>query len=137
MAGRLLGLDYGRRRIGVAVCDELGITVTPVGFVPRTSDATAVEVLVRLAVEEKATGFVLGLPLHASGMAGQNAAWVEAFRERLAAATGLPVQLVDERYSSDEAAELLREQGVADPAAGRVDATAAAIILRRYLAGEH
>ena len=100
MGQRLLGLDYGRRRIGVAVCDELGISVSPVGFIPRETDAAAAEVVARLAAQEGAGGYVLGWPLHAGGEEGRNVDWVRGFKEALERVSGLPIHLVDERYSS-------------------------------------
>lgn len=133
---RLLALDYGRVRIGVAVCDELGITVTPRGFVPRTSDAAAAKVVAALAVREGVTGIVVGLPLHAHGDAGANVRWVRVFLAELAKVCALPVHEVDERYSSSEAEEALRAEDRWPAKPGEVDARAAAIILRRYLDGE-
>jgi len=133
---RLLGLDYGRVRIGVAVCDELGLTTTPIGFVPRTSDAAAAVVVAGLARREEATGIVIGLPLHAHGAAGGNVRWVRAFTAELAKHCALPVHEVDERYSSSEAEEALRAEGKWPALPGQVDARAAAIVLRRWLDGE-
>ncbi len=136
MNRRLMGLDYGRRRIGVAFCDELGISCTPYGFVSRTDDAPAARVIAALAAQKKAGGYVIGIPYHVSGDAGENVDWVEAFIATLAATSPLPVHRVDERYTSTEAEELLRERGNGPFAPGDVDAKAAALILQRYLAGE-
>ena len=105
---RLLGVDYGRVRIGIAVCDELGISITPIGFVPRSDDRSAAAVVAHLAAREEVVGLVIGLPLHAHGDAGANVRWVRAFTAHLAKVCALPIHEVDERYSSSEAEEALR-----------------------------
>jgi putative Holliday junction resolvase len=133
---RLLGIDYGRVRIGVAACDALGITANPIGFVPRTDDAQAATVVAALAKRERAEGIVIGLPLHVSGDAGENVAWVRAFIAALAAVCPLPVIEVDERYSTAEAENRLRERGRWPAKAGQIDAMSAAILLERHLNGE-
>lgn len=134
---RLMGIDYGRVRIGIAVCDELGITTRPLGFVPREkSDAKAAGIIAGLAKRERVEGLVIGLPLHANGEAGGNVRWVRDFLKELAKVCTLPVHEVDERYSSSEAEEALKEEGKWPAAAGQVDAKSAAILLRRWLDGE-
>jgi putative Holliday junction resolvase len=133
---RLIALDYGRARIGIAACDALGIAVTPLGFVARQSDAQAATVIAALARQERAEGVVIGLPLHASGAAGENVAWVRAFIAALARVCPLPVHEVDERYSTAEAEDLLRQRGEWPAKPGRLDAASAAVLLSRYLAGE-
>lgn len=130
---RLLGLDYGRARIGIAVCDALGISTRPIGFIPRTSDAQAAPLVAALARQEGVSGIVIGLPLHAHGAAGENVAWVRAFVAELRRHCALPIHETDERHSSQEAEEALRAAGDWPVAAGRIDAKAAAIILRRHL----
>lgn len=133
---RLLGVDYGRVRIGVAVCDELGISVRGLGFVPRTDDASAAKVVAALAAREGVTAIVIGLPLHAHGDAGGNVRWVRAFTAHLAKVCTLPIHEVDERYSSSEAEEQLRNEGKWPAKPGEVDARCAAILIRRWLDGE-
>ncbi|MBA3938249.1 MAG: Holliday junction resolvase RuvX [Planctomycetes bacterium] len=133
---RLLGVDYGRVRIGVATCDELGISTRPLGFVPRESDAKAAVIIAELARRERVAGVVIGLPLHANGDAGGNVRWVRDFLKELAKVCTLPVHEVDERYSSSEAEEALKEEGKWPATKGQVDAKSAAILLRRWLNGE-
>ena len=133
---RLLGVDYGRVRIGIATCDELGISTRPLGFVPRESDAKAAAIIAELARRERVTGVVIGLPLHANGDAGGNVRWVRDFLKELAKVCTLPVHEVDERYSSSEAEEALKEEGRWPATKGQVDAKSAAILLRRWLDGE-
>lgn len=134
--GRVLALDYGRVRIGVATCDELGIAVTPLGFVPRADDRSAAATIAGLARQQQAVALVVGLPLHAHGAAGDNVRWVRRFLVELARVCPLPVHEVDERYSSGEAEDALKAEGKWPPAPGAVDAKAAAIVLRRWLDGE-
>lgn len=133
---RLLGVDYGRARIGLAVSDALGLGAKPLGFVARTSDAQAATLVAAVAAHERVGGIILGLPINADGSHGGNARWVEQFRIHLAKATALPITLVDERYSSSEAEAELREAGAWPAKPGALDAQAAAIVLRRHLAGE-
>lgn len=133
---RLLGVDYGRVRIGIAVSDALGLGAKPLGFVKRQSDAQAAGLVAALAAKERVGGIVIGLPINADGSHGGNARWVQQFQALLAKQTQLPITLVDERYSSSEAEEELRQAGKWPCEAGWLDAQAAAIVLRRHLAGE-
>jgi putative holliday junction resolvase len=133
---RLIGIDYGRKRIGLAVSDELGIATRGIGFVPREDDRQAAAVVAEVARREGAAAIVVGLPLHAHGAVGANVRWVRAFTAELAKLIDLPIHEVDERYSSSEAEEQLRAEGKWPAAPGLADARAAAIVLRRYLDGE-
>jgi putative Holliday junction resolvase len=133
---KLLAVDYGRVRLGLATGDTLGIALTLIGFIRRENDAQAAQVVAQVARQHGCEGLLIGLPLHANGQRGANVAWVEAFKVELAKHCPLPVAEVDERYSSLEAEDLLRERGEWPPKAGRTDAAAAAVLLRRYQAGE-
>ncbi len=133
---RLLGVDYGRVRIGLAVCDELGIATRAIGYVRREDDRQAAVLVAAVAKRESADGIVIGLPLHAHGAEGGNVRWVRDFCAELAKVCALPVYEVDERYSSAEAEEQLRAEGPWPAQFGAVDARCAAILLRRYLDGE-
>ena len=133
---RLMAIDYGRVRLGIAVCDDLGIATRPLGFIRRETDAQAAKVLAGLAERERIEAFVIGLPLHANGQAGGNVRWVRDFMVQLKKCSALPIHEVDERYSSGEAEEALRSEGKWPAEPGQVDAKAAAILLRRYLDGE-
>ena len=133
---KLLAVDYGRVRVGLATGDPMGISLTLIGFVRRENDAQAATVVAQVAAQHGCQGILVGLPLHANGAAGANVAWVKAFRAELAKVCTLPVADVDERYSSSDAEELLRERGEWPAKPGRSDAAAAAVLLRRYQAGE-
>lgn len=134
--GVLLAIDFGRARLGVAICDPLGITVRPLGHIDRQTDRQAATLVARLAAQEQARALVIGLPLHAHGDAGEAVQWVRIFIAALRPLTPLPIHEVDERYSSEEAASQLQEVGRWPARPGEVDARAAAIILRRFLDGE-
>lgn len=133
---KLMAIDYGRVRIGIAVCDELGITTRPLGFIRRENDVQVARVLAQLAKREGSEAFVIGLPLHENGKAGGNVRWVRDFIKELTKQCSLPIHEIDERYSSSEAEEALRAEGKWPAAFGEVDSRAAAIVLRRYLDGE-
>lgn len=133
--GRLLALDLGQARIGVAVCDEAGMLASPhsvlVRQATRAADFAAIAELVR---RERAVGVLVGMPIADAGLSGAEgegtqARWTRRYAGRLAGALEAPVAFWDETLSSVEASELLRESG------GRtgVDAAAAALILRDYL----
>jgi putative Holliday junction resolvase len=129
-------LDVGDARIGVAVSDDLGLTVRGIGVVRRRGGTHDLDSIVRLLREYPISGFVVGLPLNIDGSEGRQAARVRAFAERLRAHTGLSVDLWDERLTTFEAEETLRRRGVR-PAKRRqlVDQVAAEVILRSYLDG--
>jgi len=129
-------LDVGDARIGVAVSDDLGVTVRGIGVVRRRGGTHDLDSIVRLLREYPISQFVVGLPLNMDGSEGRQAARVRAFAERLRAHTGLSVDLWDERLTTFEAEDRLRRQGVR-PAKRRqlVDQVAAEVILRSYLDG--
>jgi putative Holliday junction resolvase len=128
-----IGLDYGARRIGVAVSDATGTLATALGTHRTPDDGPFFAWLCRLITERGATGLVLGLPIEETGEEGESAARVRVFARRLEEATGLPVALVDERYSSREAGALLAQSGRRRRPREEVDALAAEIILQQFL----
>ena len=130
---RLIGLDHGSRRIGVAVGDtETGMAFARPALRMRSS-AAAEEAVKRLADEEGATIVVVGLPYLADGSEGTQAAAVRGFGERLRR-IGLEVVYEDERLSSWAAGEGLAEGGRRPPReSGEVDSAAARLILQQYL----
>jgi len=131
---RVLGLDYGSRRIGVAVCDEIGMTAQGVGTVVRQNrdaDLAAIAAFVeRFGVES----IVVGYPLRLDGSEGIQCEKVNRFIRRLQTRFAIPVIRRDETLSTKEAEELLRETGVRrEKKRGIVDRLAASIILQGYL----
>lgn len=137
---RIIGLDIGQRRIGVAISDATATLARPVAVLARAgSDADAVRLvadeIARLAAEEDGvTSVVVGLPKRLDGTANEMTPRVQAFAEQLRAASGLPVLLQDERLSSREAESRLaiREKDWR-ARKKKLDAAAAAIILQDYL----
>lgn len=129
---RLVGIDHGSRRIGLAVADEeTGIAFPRRALQVRRRDA--VDAVVRFARSEGAELVVLGLPRNMDGSEGAQAAEVRAFADRLATA-GLAVTFVDERLSSWAAARELGEAGRRpERGTGELDSAAARLILQEYL----
>jgi putative Holliday junction resolvase len=134
-AGRLAGIDYGRRRIGVAICDAARIIASPLCVRETAGDQAADAAFFQeLVAAEELVGFVVGLPLHADGGSSEMSAEVERFAAWLTRTTGQPVAFQDERFSSHEAASKLA--GVGLTRAGkkkRSDAVAAQIVLASWL----
>lgn len=136
VTGPVLGVDLGTRRIGLAVSDPAASIAFPAGVLERRGLARDLEAIREFARERGATRVVVGLPLHLDGRAGAGAEAARRFAAALAEATALPVELVDERWTSAEAERALR----AAPRRrrrqkGNVDALAATLILRTYLEG--
>ena len=131
---RVLGLDYGNRRIGVAVCDELGMTAQGVGTIVRKNrdaDLAAIAELIRRYGIER---IVVGYPIRLDGSEGIQCEKVNRFIRRLQARLSIPIIRRDETLSTKEAEELLRETGVRrEKKRGVVDRLAAGIILQGYL----
>ncbi len=133
---RMAALDVGDARIGVAISDELGLTTRGIGVVARRGGVRDLEAVVRLIGPYAPAAIVVGLPLNMDGTEGPQAAKVRRFAERLAAHSGLPIELWDERLTTVEAEEIMRETGTKRRKRHRlVDQIAAAGILRSYLAG--
>ena len=109
---RVLGLDYGSHRIGVAVSDPLGLTVQPLPPIRREGDKKDIAVLARLASEKGVTSVVLGLPLLLNGDEGPAAVRARTFGERLRVETSLPVTMWDERLTSVQSERHLIASGV-------------------------
>lgn len=131
-----MAVDYGERRIGLAISDPLGIIASPAGFiVRRLRKRPPITELIRRATALEARGFVLGLPLDESGGDTPRASEVRTVAEELARRTGLPVELVDERFTTAAALRAVREMGGSTRnRKGDVDALAATILLQHALA---
>ncbi len=133
-ARRVLALDLGKRRIGLAVSDELGLTAQGLPTLERTTIRQDLSRLAALAEEKGVALLLVGHPLHMSGREGRQVEYTREFAGRLAAATGLPVKFWDERLTTVEAQRVLRESGVSiEKRARAVDRLAAVILLESYL----
>lgn len=136
-AGPVIGLDFGGRRIGLAVSDEAGGLAFPAGILDRRDLARDLEALSQLARERGAIRFVMGLPLHMDGRPGPEAAAARKFAAALEQATSLPVEWIDERWTTLEARRIQQEMAATrSRRAEPVDDAAAAIILRTWLERE-
>lgn len=132
--GRVLALDIGERRIGVAVSDEMGILAQPLTVLQREGVAKDVVRIVQLVREQEAEAVVVGLPVTLRGEQAQAAERVQVFISHLRDAIDIPVVPVDERLSTVEANRRMVEANVRRGERRQsVDAVAAALILQRYL----
>jgi putative Holliday junction resolvase len=131
---RIVGLDVGERRIGVAVADEGVRVALPVTVVERRELPADLDAIARLVQEQEAEAVVIGLPISLNGSLGPQAEAVKSFGQDLAARLSLPIEYWDERLSSVEAQRRLASAGHRGPKAkARRDAAAAAIVLQSYL----
>ena len=133
--GRLLAIDHGERRIGLAVSDPLGMIASPAGFVERRAGKRLpIAELVRRAEALEARGFVVGLPLDANGDDTPRATEARHIAAELERRTGLPAMLVDERFTTAAALRTIRTLGGSTrDRKGDVDAMAAAVLLQHAL----
>jgi len=131
---RILGLDVGERRIGVAVVDEGVRVALPVAVVERRELPADLDAIARLVQEQGAEALVIGLPISLNGSLGPQAQAVKAFGQELAGRLPLPIEYWDERLSSVEAQRRLASAGHRGlKAKAKRDAAAAAIVLQSYL----
>ena len=131
---RILALDLGKRRIGLAVSDELCLTAQGLPTLERKNFRVDLDALASLAEERKVTRFLLGDPLHMNGDSGKQTVWVRDFAARLTERTGLDVAFWDERLTSREAERVLRSSGIGiEKRARAIDKLSAVILLQSYL----
>ena len=132
-AMHFLGIDYGTKRVGLAHGDEIGVA-TPLPALVDADEAVRWRKLGELIKARRITELVLGYPYNMDGSIGFKAKEVEAFAERLTAAFGLPVHLVDETLTSDEAeSSIAKKDRRSVRGSGLVDSRAACLILQDYL----
>src|SRR5215471_19156672 len=133
-ATRILALDLGKRRIGLAISDPMGITAQGLPNLVRTNKRADLAALEQL-IQEREVGLVLmGNPINMGGKEGRQSGWVREFAGDIERRTGLPVKLWDERLTSVEAGRVLRESGISiEKRAAAVDKLSAVILLQSYL----
>ena len=132
--GRILALDLGKRRIGLALSDPLRITAQGIETFTRVRVREDLESLATLAEARGVTEFLFGEPLHMSGDVSRQSAYTHEFADRLASRTKLPVNFWDERWTSVEAGRVLRDSGISiEKRAKAVDQLSAVILLESYL----
>ena len=132
--GRILALDLGKKRIGLAVSDPLGITAQGLDTLHRTRIRDDLDALAALAAHYEVRLFLMGLPRHMSGRDSRQAVYTREFAERLGEHTGIPIEYWDERWTSVQAERVLKESGISiEKRARAVDRLAAVILLESYL----
>ncbi len=135
---RVLALDLGKKRIGLALSDELGMTAQGLETLQRTNIREDLARLSQLAAEKNVSLILMGNPLHMSGREGRQTEYARDFGERLGAASGIPVKFWDERLTTVAAQRVLRESGISiEKRAKAVDRLAAVILLESYLDSGH
>jgi len=127
----MLSLDVGRRRIGLAGCDPLGLTVSSLPALHRGSYAQNLQHLRNLCLQRNVQGLVVGLPLDDQGQRTDQAHHCHRYGQRIARDLGLPLAFVNEHSSSWAAAE---RHGLQGDRSGRLDSAAAALLLEQWLA---
>lgn len=130
---RLLALDLGERRIGVAISDPTRTLARPFMTISRASRQEDVDAIGALVVEHSISHIVVGLPLSLDGTEGPQARSIRRYAEFLSAELLVPIDYCDERYSTVEAGEILRSKAGRKKDRGEIDAMAAAVILQAYL----
>jgi putative Holliday junction resolvase len=137
-AGRILAIDYGQKRLGLALSDALRVTAQPFATWRRSNRRRDLARLRDLCKQQEVGLILVGLPIHLEGAKSAMAAEASRFAELVREEVGKPVELVDERLSSWEAEQALGENGSANSRSRerrgqKLDAVAAAVILRDYL----
>jgi putative Holliday junction resolvase len=131
---RILALDLGKKRIGLAISDPLGITAQGLPNLVRARKRTDLAALDQLVRERQVGLILMGNPINMRGDEGRQSAWVREFAQALEKRTGLPVKLWDERLTSVEANRVLRSSGISiEKRAAAVDRLSAVILLQSYL----
>ena len=132
--GRVLALDLGKRRIGLAISDELGVTAQGLPTLERTNLRQDLARLAQLIAEKNVSLILMGDPRHMSGDQGRQSAYTQDFAGRLSSQADVPVRFWDERLTTVQAQRVLRESGISIQKRARaVDRLAAVILLESYL----
>jgi len=131
---KILAVDLGRVRTGVAVSDPTGLIATPVGTITQRNIEKLADKIAEIAVEQEVSEIVVGHPKNMDGTRGESARLSESFAELLATITGLPVKLWDERLTTASAIDFLNETNIRGKKRKEVvDTVAATLILQDYL----
>ena len=130
-----MGVDYGEKRVGLAIADELGMIASPAGFIVRRAGKRApIAEIIRRAESLEARGFVVGLPLDGDGNETEWTSEVRRVGDELAKRTGMQVEYRDERYTTAASLRAIREmEGSTRGRKGDVDSMAAAMLLQSAL----
>jgi putative Holliday junction resolvase len=135
--GRILALDLGKKRIGLAISDPLGITAQGLPTLQRTTIRADAAALDQICAEQDVTLVLIGLPLHMDGRESRQSQYTREFADYFSGRTGREVRLWDERMTSIEAERVLKESGISiAKRAKAVDKLAAQILLENFLAAQ-
>ncbi len=133
-SGRVLGVDAGERRVGLALSDETRLLATPLRVLDRKAGlAPVLDAIAEVVRREGVVELVVGLPLNADGSAGRQAKRAQEFARVAERVIGVPARLWDERLSTREAEAIVRAQGQSTRKRKDIDAIAAAVILQDFL----
>jgi putative Holliday junction resolvase len=124
---RILSVDHGDARIGLALSDESGMIARPLQIIKHTAKKEDTDKIARVAFENNVEKIIIGLPLDGEGKIGHQAKKVQRWAEALKEATTIPIEFWDESFTSEQAETLKRKRGEA------IDDKAAAFILQNYL----
>ena len=132
---RIIGIDYGRKRIGLAVSDALGILVTPLSVITRKTEAQDLAEIKKIAEDKEAEKIVMGMPLNMDGTPGLLTDEINRFADKIRELLKLPVEFCDERLTTYEAEKFLIDQAdmSREKRKGVKDKIAACLILQTYL----
>ncbi|HYO81588.1 MAG TPA: Holliday junction resolvase RuvX [Bryobacteraceae bacterium] len=134
LSGRILALDVGKKRIGLAVSDPLGISAQGLPTLHRTRIRDDLNALLAVCKQHEIAALLVGEPRHMSGDQSRQAVYTREFADRLAVHTGLPVHFLDERLTSVQAERVLKESGISiEKRAKAVDRLAAVLLLQSWL----
>ena len=130
----ILALDYGEKRVGVAISDPTGTLASPLPFIPPTPKTQFFEALKKI-IEERQVGLILvGFPRNMDGSLGDSAQKVQTFIDQLKKALSIDIQAVDERLSTVQASRLLSQAGhSAKKQKQKIDSAAAQVLLQQFL----
>jgi putative Holliday junction resolvase len=132
--GRVLALDVGKRRIGLAISDPLGVTAQGLPTLERTRIREDLDRLAEITADRSVILFLIGDPLHMSGDQSRQAQYIRDFADRLSERTGVPFKFWDERLTTVQAHRVLRDSGISiEKRAKAIDKLAAVILLESYL----
>ena len=130
----ILALDYGRRRVGIACSDALGLTAQPYGVLDGRNRDLLISEIDKLISEKQIQKIIIGYPLNLKGQTGSATNRVERFAERLTSATKIPVELWDERLTSVQAQKVIHQMGKKPSQhKAKIDTLSAVLILQNYI----
>ena len=138
LRGRVMALDVGERRVGVAMSDLSQTLASPYTTLQAHPQAVLFQKIQQLIVKEDVVELVIGLPISLNGQEGPQAQRIRQFIEAIAACVSIPLHTCDERYTSAEAQRIMIEAGLRpDQRKAKIDEVAASIILQDYLNQQH